>query len=123
MKFRTFSTRTLPTGEKFTQPSETIPDESLTVRQIYDRFAKGQPLNIGNRSEIYEDVDYEDAVHPGETDLVDIIENQQRIEQLEVDFKGLQRRARKAKAAPSSDAATDYSETEKPPIENIVDNQ
>jgi len=29
----------------FTMPSETVPDQSLTIRQILDRYARGLPLD------------------------------------------------------------------------------
>lgn len=32
-------------GEVNTQPSETVPDQSLTVKEIYQRFASGRPLS------------------------------------------------------------------------------
>ena len=32
-------------GKVFTMPSETIPDQSLTMRQILDRYARGLPLD------------------------------------------------------------------------------
>lgn len=37
---------TFPKNYKhFTMPSETIPDQSLTIRQILDRYARGLPLD------------------------------------------------------------------------------
>lgn len=43
-------------GEVFTQPSMTVPDQSLTVRELMDRFARGLPLG-GARVPIYEGED------------------------------------------------------------------
>lgn len=34
-------------------PSETIPDESLTVQEIMTRFARNMPINASNREPIY----------------------------------------------------------------------
>lgn len=36
--------------EKNTLPSETIPDETMTVREIFQRYANGQPLNGNGRT-------------------------------------------------------------------------
>lgn len=40
-------------GEVFTLPSMTIPDQALTVREIMDRYSRGLPLD-GQRVPIYE---------------------------------------------------------------------
>lgn len=37
-------------NEKNTLPSETIPDETMTVREIFQRYANGQPLNGNGRT-------------------------------------------------------------------------
>jgi len=39
----------------FTMPSETIPDQSLSMRQILDRYARGLPLDI--KTPIWEEDD------------------------------------------------------------------
>lgn len=39
----------------FTMPSETVPDQSLTMRQILDRYARGLPLDV--KTPIWEDDD------------------------------------------------------------------
>lgn len=33
-------------GRVITQPSMTVPDQSLTIREIMDRYARGLPLDI-----------------------------------------------------------------------------
>ncbi len=43
-------------GEKNTLPSLTVPDQSLTIRQIMERYARGLPLE-GQRVPIYEGED------------------------------------------------------------------
>ena len=46
-------------------PSMTIPDQSLTVREIFDRFARNMPLDIVNRDGFFEcdeDFDGDDYV-------------------------------------------------------------
>ena len=39
----------------FTMPSETVPDQSLTMRQILDRYARGLPLDV--KTPIWEEDD------------------------------------------------------------------
>jgi len=39
----------------FTMPSETVPDQSLTMRQILDRYARGLPLEV--KTPIWEEDD------------------------------------------------------------------
>lgn len=36
-------------------PSETVPDQSLSVRDIFDRYARGESLDIVNDRGFYED--------------------------------------------------------------------
>lgn len=43
-------------GEVFTMPSMTVPDQSLTVRELMDRFARGLPLG-GAKVPIWEGED------------------------------------------------------------------
>lgn len=44
------------------QPSETVPDQTLTIKQILDRFARGLPVNRGIQlyDEEHEDNDLPD---------------------------------------------------------------
>ena len=41
--------------KEFTMPSETVPDQSLTMRQILDRYARGLPLDV--KTPIWEEDD------------------------------------------------------------------
>lgn len=41
--------------EKNTLPSETVPDETMSIREIYQRYASGQPLgSVSMREPYYE---------------------------------------------------------------------
>ena len=55
----------------FTQPSETIPDQTLTIRQILDRYSRGIPMDI--KVETWdENADIDDILpNPKTMDLVD----------------------------------------------------
>lgn len=53
MNFKTPYNATPAKGERNTQPSMTIPDQTLSVKQILDRYAKGLPLG-GQKVPIYE---------------------------------------------------------------------
>ena len=44
-------------GEINTQPSETIPDQATTPRELLRRYATGQPLGFKNTQPIYDDDD------------------------------------------------------------------
>lgn len=59
--------------EQNTLPSCTIPDESLSIREIFERYAQGRPLDIVQRTGYYEGDDfddYDDLDRP-DVDLVD----------------------------------------------------
>lgn len=70
-------------GEKNTLPSDTVPDQSLTVKDILFRFSKGLPLDNLERPLVYGDSSeqHEDNfdVHPSNQfgmDYVDVMEAQ-----------------------------------------------
>ena len=48
MKVKNYMNReSFPKNYKtFTQPSETIPDQTLSIRQILDRYARGIPMDV-----------------------------------------------------------------------------
>lgn len=52
MKFKTQYNATPDKGEKNTLPSETVPDQSMTVREIMERYARGLPLG-GEKFPVY----------------------------------------------------------------------
>lgn len=44
MWIKTYFNNVPTKGKKFTMPSMTVPEQSLTIRQILDRYARGIPL-------------------------------------------------------------------------------
>lgn len=86
MKFQNIINYEQKPGKKFTQPSQTIPDQSLSVRTILERYASGLPIN-GSKSPIFEQTDEPTkGINPRTLDLVDIqqmqIDNKEEIERL-----------------------------------------
>lgn len=67
------------------QPSMTIPDQTMTMRQLIERYATGQTLDGGKES-IFEE-EPTNGINPKTLDLVDIQmlkeENKQRIKFLQ----------------------------------------
>ena len=63
-----------PRGKVFTQPSMTVPDQTMTLRQIMDRYASGLP--VGGIKEALWDEDPENSlgINPKSLDLVDLQE-------------------------------------------------
>lgn len=41
-------------------PSETVPDQSLTIRELFERYQRGLPLDISDHSDYGEDEDFND---------------------------------------------------------------
>lgn len=72
-------------GETNNLPSETLPSEAMTIRQIFDRFRKGLPLGAPERSGGYlvqgEDADFDspDVDKLRESDFVERDEFQERL--------------------------------------------
>lgn len=76
-------------GEVNNAPSETLPDESLSIKDILQRFVTGQPLDTLRRSAIFGDEleqnEDEWSVHPAnqfEHDLLDLVEGQEEIKKI-----------------------------------------
>lgn len=80
-------------GQTFKLPSKTIPDETLSIKQILERYARGLPIG-GGRVPIYEGED-NDLPDPRTLDLaerqemaesfreqLDMFNDQQRAKQL-----------------------------------------
>jgi hypothetical protein len=75
MKIRNQYNREPRVNTRFTQPSLTIPDQGLTIKQILNRYAKGLPLGgVDPNSAIYDDES--EGIDPRKLDLVEIQELQ-----------------------------------------------
>ena len=91
-------------GKQFDQPSMTVPDQSMTIREIMDRYARG--LDVGGKmEELWEDEDGSDGINPKTLDLVDLqimkIRNEEKIKDYEEHSK--KEKAKKHKAESNSD--------------------
>lgn len=78
MKFQTHYRRAERDHEVNTKPSLTIPDQTMTVVQIMQRYAQGLPLTSGVKVPIYEG---EDSEVPLNWDKMDISEQQDFMEE------------------------------------------
>ena len=56
------------TGETITKPSMTIPDQTMSIREILDRYARGLPIEAG-KVPIYDGEEY--TPDPRYMDLAD----------------------------------------------------
>lgn len=73
----------------FTQPSQTVPDQTMSIKEILERYAKGLPIG-GGLDPIYEEEET-NGINPRTLDLVDIQEikayNKKNIEELKEKFE------------------------------------
>lgn len=65
-------------GKEFTMPSETIPDQSKSIREILDRYTRGLPLEA--RTPIWDDYADENDVVP-DPRTMDLSERQEFAQQ------------------------------------------
>lgn len=92
-KVRTMYNRTLRDQvlELNTMPSETIPDQSMSVEEIVRRFASGMPLNGGEPlfadDDDSEDLDSVEGYNLATLDLSELAELKQKAEKFMVEFK------------------------------------
>jgi len=72
--------------EKNTQPSETVPDQAMSIREILDRYAKGLPLS-GARVPVFDEEDDMPDVRG-----LDLAERQEVVERYLEELKILKQR-------------------------------
>lgn len=58
-------------GEVNNMPSMTIPDQSMTIPEIIDRFVRGIPVNVGKVPIYDEGEDLLDGINPQTMDIVE----------------------------------------------------
>lgn len=71
-------------GKKVTQVSQTVPDQTMPIRTILERYAKGLPVN-GYKTPIYEDTDFDNYLPDPRT--MDLAERQQLQKQAKEQYK------------------------------------
>lgn len=81
-------------------PSKTIPDQSLTIRQIMDRFTRGLPIEGAHTSvfEQTEEVPHPDLPTSDELAMMDIADRQEVIEGVKEKAQELEKSAKKLAA-------------------------
>lgn len=70
-QFKTTKFTTSHTGQVFTMPSETIPDQSMSMRHILENHTRGLPIFGNNPKDAIWD-DESRGINPKSLDLVDI---------------------------------------------------
>jgi hypothetical protein len=93
--YNPYTAREIETGQTFTQPSETIPDQTMSMRTILEKYAKGLPLG-GSKDGIYsDDPENDSGIDPRTLDLVDIqrmkLENKEQVDRLTKKVEKLQK--------------------------------
>lgn len=80
-------------GHYFESPSQTIPDQAMSVREIMTRFTSGMPIG-GNRTEYWDEDESNVGINIKKLDLVDI---QTLKSQTAFDIKNLTKQLEEAK--------------------------
>jgi len=69
----------------FSMPSETVPDQSLTMRQILDRYARGLPLDV--KTPIWEE---DDELNPlPDVRTLDLTEKAEMLKQAKAELQDI----------------------------------
>lgn len=86
-RFKTWSNSKPTQGKTFSMPSMTTPDQTMSMRTILDRYAKGLPVADGKEPIWDDDAESSSGINPKTLDLVDLqimgMENKERISHLE----------------------------------------
>lgn len=101
-------------GEINLEPSQTIPGESLTMKQIIEKYAMGIPLDRRNVEYFdQEDLDYINKFYqPGSLDLTDLDELQTHISTLQNSVTEAMEKAKAAESTPQPAAIPPTGETQ-----------
>lgn len=119
MKIRNiFNAKEFSDNEVNNEPSQTIPDQALSVRDLLSRYASGQPLG-GGKEPIYEGEDG-DGIDPRRLDLAERqeLEIEARRELAEIEERLKSKKVEKTKVKLSSEQIQDI---ESQDVENIKD--
>lgn len=108
-------------GERNTKPSITIPDQSLSVKDILSRYARGLPLG-GMKIPIYEgeNDDMPDLTH------MDLADRQAYMEAAQEEYEAIQERIKKSRPKaqkPLKQEQIDYKELAKAIQDNLKDKE
>lgn len=119
MKIRNiFNAHEFNDDEHNTEPSKTVPDQAMSVRELLQRYANGLPLG-GGKEPIYEGEDG-DGIDPRRLDLAERqeLEIEARRELAEIEERLKSKKVEKSKANLSDEQIQDI---ESQDVENIKD--
>ena len=106
------------TGEVNNQPSETIPDQSMSIRTLLDRYSRGLPIS-GERTPIWQQGDdYNDMPDPRTLDLA---ERQEYAEEYQQELKSLKKSWKSENKTPDLQKVSDISSDEQKGAESKLD--
>lgn len=96
----------------FTQPSLTVPDMTMSMREILSRFTSGLPMDIG-KEPIYHEDDYEQlGINPRSLDLTDIHELKENADAVMYEVKASKEKKAADKAKKDAENAKAWEEYE-----------
>lgn len=84
----------MKSGKKVSGPSMTIPDQSMSMRELLHKFSKGSPINASVREPIWVGEDGEGI----DMRTLDLSEKQELIKAAEIEMNEIKERIKKAKA-------------------------
>lgn len=106
------------TGEVNNEPSETVPDQSMSIRTLLDRYSRGLPIS-GERTPIWQQGDdFNDMPDPRTLDLA---ERQEYAELYQQELKSLQKTLKSEKKHSDLQKISDISSDEQKGAESILD--
>lgn len=92
----------------FTMPSETVPDQTMSMRTILERYARGLPIDGSIKTPIW-DEHPEDGAMPDPRTL-DLAERQEMAENAKAELEELKTKLNKKAAAPKPEKTTELAQ-------------
>lgn len=103
MTFKNYFNSTPDKGEVNKEPSQTVPDQSLSIRTIMERYARGLPIDNTKTPIYHGDDEIPDLRRLDLSEVQELKEaNQRQINNLQNDLAYAQQSAKKAKSGKAS---------------------
>ncbi len=88
-------------GEVNNQPSETVPDQTMSMREILIRYAKGQPID-GTKTPLWE----EGEGYAKDPETLDLVEREELATQAREELQQINERIKQSKLKPHNNKQT-----------------
>lgn len=88
--YQTPTRRHITKGEDCSAPSKTVPDQTMSIREIVARFVRGMPISAGMREPLYSDQEIDLDNPPPDIMNMDFAEREQFVREAKAELEELE---------------------------------